>query len=143
MIFKKTIRILKIYQEWLLAQSDQNFSELYDKFLGGQCEMDITAVSLLLVPNVHDKKQEIERIDHLLNQIGTSYLLNDVQSNAVGFAMNNAIYPANRAGLEKIYQNSQSENNIEYNHKLQNFLSVHSEPYPDADTLVIFFTNTK
>lgn len=42
-----------------------------------------------------------------------------------------------------IYQNSQSENNIEYNHKLQNFLSVHSEPYPDADTLVIFFTNTK
>ena len=112
-------------------------------FLGGQCEMDITAVSLLLVPNVHDKKQEIERIDHLLNQIGTSYLLNDVQSNAVGFAMNNAIYPANRAGLEKIYQNSQSENNIEYNHKLQNFLSVHSEPYPDADTLVIFFTNTK
>lgn len=67
--------------------------------------MDITAVSLLLVPNVHDKKQEIERIDHLLNQInqiGTSYLLNDVQSNAVGnavgSAMNNAIYPANRAG---------------------------------------------
>lgn len=52
--------------------------------------MDITAVSLLLVPNVHDKKQEIERIDHLLNQInqiGTSYLLNDVQSNAVGSAM--------------------------------------------------------
>ena len=63
--------------------------------------MDITAVSLLLVPNVHDKTQEIERIDHLLNQInqiGTSYLLNDVQSNAVGSAMNNAIYPANRAG---------------------------------------------
>ncbi|MCT7680548.1 hypothetical protein [Lactobacillus crispatus] len=53
------------------------------------------------MPNVHDKKQEIERIDHLLNQInqiGTSYLLNDVQSNAVGSAMNNAIYPANRAG---------------------------------------------
>lgn len=109
--------------------------------LGGTCEMDITAVFLLLVPNVHDKKQEIERIDHLLNQIGTSYLLNDVQSNAVGFAMNNAIYPANRAGLEQIYQNSQSENNIEYNHKLQNFLSVHSEPYPDADTLIVFFTN--
>ena len=96
--------------------------------------MDITAVSLLLVPNVHDKKQEIERIDHLLNQInqiGTSYFRGAPE-----------IY-LNGRKLVNLNENSQSENNIEYNHKLQNFLSVHSEPYPDADTLVIFFTNTK
>lgn len=43
---QKTIRILKIYQEWLLAQSDQNFSELYDKFLGGDNVKWILQLSL-------------------------------------------------------------------------------------------------
>lgn len=139
---QKTLHILKIYHEWLLAQSNQEFNELYEEFWR-KCEMDITAVSLLLVPTAHNKKQEIDRIDYLLKQIdqmGTSYLLNDVQCNAVGFATQNTIYPANRDGLIQVYQNSQSENNIEYN-KLQDFLNTHSEFYPDADTLISFFAD--
>lgn len=138
---QKTLRILNIYREWLLTQPDQDFGKLYEKFWG-QSEMDITAVSLLLVPTEHDKKKEIERVNYLLNkieQMGTSYLLNDVQTNAIGFTLKNKIYAANRDGLEEVFQNSQNENNIEYSSKLQDFLETHHELYPDADTLISFF----
>ncbi|WP_438450417.1 hypothetical protein [Lactobacillus kitasatonis] len=44
---EKTIRILKIYRQWLIAQEDLDFNDLYEKFWD-QYEMDITGVSLLL-----------------------------------------------------------------------------------------------
>lgn len=43
--------------------------------------MDITGVSLLLLPKSHNVDQEVQRIDALINlidQFGTSYIFNDV-----------------------------------------------------------------
>lgn len=138
---KKALRILNIYREWLLSQPNQDFTELYNKFWG-QCEMNITAISLLLVPAEYGKKCEIARVEHLLERIyqfGTSYLLNDVQSNAIGWAVKSSIYPGNRDGLRMIYQNSQNENHSKYSDKLQDFLNAYPEPYPDANILIDFF----
>ncbi|QFQ68907.1 hypothetical protein LKK75_05005 [Lactobacillus kefiranofaciens subsp. kefiranofaciens] len=67
--------------------------------------MDITAVSLLLLPRVHDKQQELQEIKEVLTQIdelGTSYIFNDVQSNAIGLPIENQIYPASRQGLQDV-----------------------------------------
>lgn len=102
---KKTIRILKIYRQWLIAQEDLDFNDLYEKFWD-QYERDITGVSLLLLLKGHNKEREIKRIDawiNTINQCGTSYIFNDVQSNAVGFAENNYLYSATRKSLEEIY----------------------------------------
>ncbi|AEG40247.1 hypothetical protein [Lactobacillus kefiranofaciens] len=101
---QKTIHILQIYREWLLAQKERNFDKLYQDFWGRR-EMDITAVSLLLLPRVHDKQQELQEIKEVLTQIdelGTSYIFNDVQSNAIGLPIENQIYPASRQGLQDV-----------------------------------------
>ena len=105
LMLKKTIRILKIYRQWLIAQEDLDFNDLYEKFWD-QYERDITGVSLLLLLKGHNKEREIKRIDawiNTINQCGTSYIFNDVQSNAVGFAENNYLYSATRKSLEEIY----------------------------------------
>lgn len=140
---QKTIKILKIYREWLLSQDNSDFGELYQKFWK-QFEMDITAVSLLLLPKGHNKEREIDHIDHLLkliDDLGTSYVFNDVQTNSVGFATNNFIYPATRDSFEKILQRSHKEKNIEYCNCIQSYLDTYPELYPDIDKLVEFFDN--
>lgn len=142
---QKTIKILKIYREWLLSQESIDFGELYQKFWK-QFEMDITAVSLLLLPKGHDKEQEIEHIDRLIkliDDLGTSYIFNDVQTNSVGFATNNFIYPATRDSLKKVLQRSQKENNIEYCNFIENYLQTYSKPYPDVDQLINFFDSNE
>lgn len=101
-MLKKTIRILKIYRQWLIAQEDLDFNDLYEKFWD-QYEMDITGVSLLLLPKGHNKEREIKRIDALINTINQCSIFNDVQSNAVGFVEINYLYPATRKSLEEIY----------------------------------------
>lgn len=104
--------------------------------------MDITGVSLLLLPKSHNVDQEVQRIDALINlidQFGTSYIFNDVQSNAVGFAEENYLYPMTRNSLEKIYRRSQNEKNREYCRNIHDYLEVYPEPYPDYDDLVTFF----
>ena len=142
---QKTIKILKIYREWLLSQESIDFGELYQKFWK-QFEMDITAVSLLLLPKGHDKEQEIEHIDRLIkliDDLGTSYIFNDVQTNSVGFATNNFIYPATSDSLKKVLQRSQKENNIEYCNFIENYLQTYSKPYPDVDQLINFFDSNE
>jgi hypothetical protein len=62
---QKVIRILTIYRQWLLSQASLDFDELYHNFWN-QYEMNITAVSLLLLPRSHSKDQEISRIDATL-----------------------------------------------------------------------------
>ncbi|MDH5101128.1 hypothetical protein OQI87_08545 [Lactobacillus kefiranofaciens] len=141
---QKTIHILQIYREWLLAQKERNFDKLYQNFWGRR-EMDITAVSLLLFPRVHDKQQELQEIKEVLTQIdelGTSYIFNDVQSNAIGLPIENQIYPANRQGLQDVYQLSKQKNNQEYCQNIQSFLNTYSEPYPDCDIMIDFFDNS-
>lgn len=142
---KKTIRILKIYRQWLIAQEDLDFNDLYEKFWD-QYERDITGVSLLLLLKGHNKEREIKRIDawiNTINQCGTSYIFNDVQSNAVGFAENNYLYSATRKSLEEIYSRSQKEQNREYCRNIKNYLGVYPEPYPDFDNLVNFFNDNE
>ncbi|NRO31006.1 hypothetical protein IMAU30143_01219 [Lactobacillus helveticus] len=95
---QKVIRILTIYRQWLLSQASLDFDELYHNFWN-QYEMNITAVSLLLLPRSHSKDQEIARIDatiEMINDLGTSYIFNDVQTNSVGFAVKNTIYPVQK-----------------------------------------------
>lgn len=61
------------------------------------------------MPKGHNKEREIKRIDALIetiDQFSTSYIFNDVQSNAVGFAEKSYFYPATRKSLEEIYQRS-------------------------------------
>ncbi|EEJ71987.1 hypothetical protein HMPREF0548_1229 [Lactobacillus ultunensis DSM 16047] len=142
---QKTIKVLKIYREWLLSQENTNFGELYQKFWK-QFEMDITAVSLLLLPKGHNKEQEIEHITRLIEQIdelGTSYIFIDVQSNSVGFATNNFIYPASRDSFKKVLQRSQKEKNIEYCNWIKAYLDTYPELYPDVDKLVAFFDDNE
>lgn len=137
---KKATHILKIYREWLLSQDNPDFSELYQTFWN-LCEMKITAVSLLLLPRRHNKKQEIEHIDQVIaaiDEAGTSFIFNDVQSNAVGFAVKNTIYPALRDSLKEIRISAQEEN-VEYCQKIDAYLASHPEFYPDPDNLVSFF----
>ena len=48
------------------------------------------------MPKGHNKEREIKRIDALIetiDQFSTSYIFNDVQSNAVGFAEKSYFYP--------------------------------------------------
>lgn len=140
---QKTIQILKIYRQWLISQDNTDFNDLYQKFWD-QYEMDITGVSLLLLPKGHNEDQEVKRIDALItliDQLGTSYIFNDVQSNAVGFAETNYLYPVTRESLEKIYQRSLNEKNHEYCRNIHDYLEVYPEPYPDYDNLVVFFDN--
>lgn len=138
---QKTIHILKIYREWLLSQESPDFGELYQNFWNF-CEMNITAVSLLLLPRGHNKDQEIKHIDCIIKyteDVGTSYIFNDVQTNSVGFAVKNTIYPALRDSLKKVYLRAQKEENIEYCQKIYSYLIKHPEFYPDPDSLVNFF----
>lgn len=142
---RKTIRILKIYRQWLIAQEDIGFNDLYQKFWE-ESEMDITGVSLLLLPKGHNKEREIKRIDDviaLIDQFGTSYVFNDVQSNAVGFAEKSYLYPATRESLEEIYHRSVKEENREYCRNIKDYLEVYPEPYPDYDSLVSFFDDNE
>lgn len=138
---QKAIRILKIYRNWLLSQDNPDFGELYQNFWN-YCEMNITAVSLLLLPRGHNKEKEIEHIDRVIKYIedvGTSYIFNDVQTNSVGFAVENTIYPALRDSLKEVYVHAQEEENTEYCQNIDNYLAVHPEFYPDPDNLVGFF----
>ena len=140
---QKTIHILKIYREWLMAQKEKNFDELYQNFWNWR-EMDITAVSLLLLPRVHDKRKELKHIDEVITRIdnlGTSYIFNNVQTNIIGFPVKGKIYPATRQGLQEVYEDSKRKKNREYCQNIQNFLNTHQEPYPDRDVLVDFFDN--
>lgn len=139
---EKTIRILKNYCQWLIAQENLDFNDLYEKFWD-QYEMDITGVSLLLLPKGHNKEREIKRIDALINTINQCSIFNDVQSNAVGFVEINYLYPATRKSLEEIYSRSQKEQNREYCRNIKNYLKVYPEPYPDFDNLVNFFNDNE
>lgn len=139
---EKTIRILKIYRQWLIAQEDLDFNDLYEKFWD-QYEMDITGVSLLLLPKGHNKEREIKRIDALINTINQCSIFNDVQSNAVCFAENDYLYPTTRKSLEEIYSRSQKEQNREYCRNIKNYLEVYPEPYLDFDNLVNFFNDNE
>lgn len=139
---EKTIRILKNYCQWLIAQENLDFNDLYEKFWD-QYEMDITGVSLLLLPKGHNKEREIKRIDALINTINQCSIFNDVQSNAVCFAENDYLYPATRKSLEEIYSRSQKEQNREYCRNIKNYLEVYPEPYPDFDNLVNFFNDNE
>lgn len=139
---EKTIRILKIYRQWLIAQEDLDFNDLYEKFWD-QYEMDITGVSLLLLPKGHNKEREIKRIDALINTINQCSIFNDIQSNAVCFAENDYLYPATRKSLEEIYSRSQKEQNREYCRNIKNYLEVYPEPYLDFDNLVNFFNDNE
>ncbi len=140
---QKVIRILTIYRQWLLSQASLDFDELYHNFWN-QYEMNITAVSLLLLPRSHSKDQEIARINatiEMINDLGTSYIFNDVQTNSVGFAVKNTIYPVLRKSLEELYRYSKERENIEYCKNIKEYLNQHSELYPDADVLADFFDN--
>lgn len=139
---EKTIRILKNYCQWLIAQENLDFNDLYEKFWD-QYEMDITGVSLLLLPKGHNKEREIKRIDALINTINQCSIFNDVQSNAVCFAENDYLYPATRKSLEEIYSRSQKEQNREYCRNIKNYLEVYPEPYLDFDNLVNFFNDNE
>lgn len=138
---QKVIRILTIYREWLLSQSSLDFDKLYYIFWN-QYEMNITAVSLLLLPKSHSKEQEIERVDatiKMVTDLGTSYIFNDVQTNSVGLALKNTIYPVLRKSLKELYRYSQERENVEYCKNIKEYLSLHSELYPDVDVLAEFF----
>ena len=48
----------------------------------------------------------------MINDLGTSYIFNDVQTNSVGFAVKNTIYPVLRKSLEELYRYSVWKNYI-------------------------------
>lgn len=86
--------------------------------------MDITEVSLLLLPIVHNKEKEIQRVANLLIQLNNtneSHIFNDIRTDASGLPVKNTIYPATRTSLEKVYSISKDENNIEYSSSIKNF----------------------
>lgn len=137
----KTIRILDIYCEWLLSQENKNFNDLYYKFWT-KSDMDITEVSMLLLPIGHDKEQEITRVKRLISELRSikeSYVFNDVRTDSSGLPIKNTIYPATRASLEKVYSISQNENNIEYSTSIKKFFDSYPEPQINPDDLVEFF----
>ncbi|NRN71996.1 hypothetical protein [Lactobacillus helveticus] len=77
----------------------------------------------------------------MINDLGTSYIFNDVQTNSVGFAVKNTIYPVLRKSLEELYRYSKERENIEYCKNIKEYLNQHSELYPNADVLADFFDN--
>lgn len=85
----------------------------------------------------------IDDVIALIDQFGTSYVFNDVQSNAVGFAEKRYLYPATRESLEEIYHCSVKEENREYCRNIKDYLEVYPEPYPDYDSLVSFFDDNE
>ena len=93
----------------------------------------------------------------MINDLGTSYIFNDVQTNSVGFAVKNTIYPVQKILFilfyvrvwknyivtvrEELYRYSKERENIEYCKNIKEYLNQHSELYPDADVLADFFDN--
>lgn len=141
---RKTIKILEIYYNWLLSQKSENFNKLYYKFWT-ESDMDITEVSLLLLPIVHNKEKEIQRVANLLIQLNNtneSHIFNDIRTDASGSPVKNTIYPATRTSLEKVYSISKDENNIEYSSSIKKFLSLYSDSKFDPNDLIIFFDDT-
>lgn len=138
---RRTIKILKIYCQWLSSQKSENFNELYNKFWT-KCDMCITEVSLLLLPKTWSKKQEIQRVKKLivqLNSIKEQYIFNDIRTDSSGLPITNTIYPATRASLEKLYSVSQIENNTEYSSSIKKFLDSYPDVQLDPILLIDFF----